>query len=134
MNDSSNPPRPSEPTPKKTLFHRAASFCLWSPLIAVVVNMVMPQTPAHSREEALAGVMISSAIPLAGIGSGFFALCGIRKHGRAGLLWKSVIGLLIWALLAASAISAFQIVREHARRIQEQRAETGVLFDAGRNA
>jgi len=120
-----------QPTPQ-TLFHRAASFCIWSPLIAVVVNMVMPpQTPVHSREEALAGVVVSSVIPLAGIVAGFFALLGVRKHGRAGLLWKSIIGLLIWALLAASAISAFLTVRVHARKIHEQRAETGV-FDAGR--
>jgi hypothetical protein len=130
MTDSSVTP-PSEPTPK-TLFHRAASFCLWSPLIAIVVNMVIPQTPVHSQEEALAGVVVSSVIPLAGIVAGFFALLGIRKHGRSGLLWKSVIGLLIWTLLAASAISAFQTVREHARKSQEQRTETGVC-DAGLN-
>lgn len=92
----------------------------------------MPQTPVHSREEALAGVVVSSVIPLAGIVAGFFALLGVRKHGQAGLLWKSVIGLLIWTLLAASAFSAFLTVREHVRKSQEQRTETGV-FDAGRN-
>ncbi len=116
MPDSTDMP-PASPTPT-SFFHKAAIFCVWSPLIAIFVTFMMPQAPAHSREEALANAMVAGIVPVAGIVAGLVALLGIRKHGKTGILWKSVAGLLTWALLAGAAIPAFLMVRDKARETQ----------------
>lgn len=117
----------SSPLPtSNSIFHKAASICVWSPLIAIIVTMI-PQAPAHSREGALASAIAAGAVPVAGIVAGLVALCGIRKYGKAGILWKSVVGLLIWVVLAGAAIPAFLAVREKARKAQEQHTGTSRL-------
>ncbi len=103
------------------MFQKFASFCIWSPLVAIVVNLVTPKTPATSQSDVLASAVTAAIVPVIGILAGVFALFGMIRYGRARILWKSVIGLLIWALLAAAAIPAVNAVRAKVRSIQEQR-------------
>ena len=120
MSDSdSNPIAPAVPK-KSSLFHTAATFCLWSPLIAFGFNLFMPKTPVQSQADALGNLILSAIVPVAGILAGVFALFGLLRYGKAGILWKSVVGLLIWALLAAAAIPVVLKVQEKAKKIHEQ--------------
>jgi hypothetical protein len=118
------PPLPPAPA-KKNIFRTLATLCLLSPLVAVGfhVFMIAPlqqQHPAKSREEALVYAVLSGIVPGLGILAGLVSLLGIPRHGAAGILWKSLLGLLIWALLAWSAFSTIHKIEELARKRHEQ--------------
>ncbi len=72
----------------------------------------------------LMGLLFLSAIP-----AGIVALCGVRKHGRKGLLFPGLLGALLPFLLVGMAIPAFHKVRSNAlemrsRQQAQQLAET----------
>ena len=94
---------------QKTIFHRAATFCLASPLLAIGANLAAP----------LAGEFFLWLGMIAGV----FALCGMAWHGTKGILTKAVMGLVIHMLLIVSAIYTRGKVEEMARKIIEESAE-----------
>ena len=102
MQDPIMPP----PLPKSgaNIFQTFASFCIWSPLISIVANIFVPKIQVTNQTDALVNMLIASAVPVLGILSGLVALFGMIRWGRAGILWKSVVGLLIWAILIAASI------------------------------
>lgn len=121
----SDPPSVPPSLPVQTsLFHQAANFCIWSPLIAIIVNIVTPKIPVHTQTDALINAIIAAVLPVAGIIAGIVALFGLRSYGRKGILWKSIIGLLIWVLLVAAAFPVITMVRDKARKINEQQHPT----------
>jgi hypothetical protein len=77
--------------------------------------------PASTRMSALVTAFILGGIMVLGAALGIVALFGIRRHGRAGILWKSATGLGIFTLLFLAAIPAFLKAREAARQRYEQR-------------
>ncbi len=110
---------------KKNIFHTLATFCLVSPLIAIVLNIVLfgpneAQHPSHTREEALVQAVLVGLVPMLGILAGIISLFGMIRHGARGILWKAALGLLIYAFLIVSAISTFNKVQEAARKRYEQ--------------
>lgn len=94
------------PKPKPTLFHKAATFCWLSPLIAVAVNMAKPP---------FGGVVL-----ILGVAAGVVALCGIPKHGAKGLLLRAIVGLTLIAFLFVSAYYSIKMVNELQRRAAEE--------------
>ena len=123
------PPSPPSLPKKSTLFHAAASFCVWSPLIAIGFNIFVPKVPVHSQSDALANALIAGFVPVAGILAGVFAFFGIPRHGKKGILWKSVAGLSIWALLAALALPTFLKVQERARMMRDQNSQAATRIE-----
>lgn len=120
---------PSILSKKKTLYHRAATFCLWSPLIAIVWNVliVIPGQNVHTSDaqtDAAANLFLAAFFPVLGIIAGIIALLGIRRHGRAGILWKTVIGLSIFLLMALLAVPNFLKAKEIARERYEQHGQS----------
>ncbi len=110
---------------KKTFFHRAATFCLCSPFIAIAWNVfiVIPGQNVHTSDaqiDAAANFFLAALFPVLGIVAGIIALFGIRRHGRDGILWKTVIGLSIFAFMGFLAIPNFLKARETARERYEQ--------------
>lgn len=117
--------KPLPVLPKKTFCHRAATFCLWSPFIAIAWNVfiVIPGRNVHTSDtqtDAAANLFLAAFFPVLGILAGIIALFGIRRHGRTGILWKAVIGLSIFLLLALLAIPNFLKARQNAREQYEQ--------------
>lgn len=110
---------------KKTFFHRAATFCLCSPFIAIVWNVfiVIPGQNVHTSDakiDAAANVFLALLVPVMGIFAGIISLFGMRRYGSTGILWKTVIGLSIFSLMALLAIPNFLKAREIARERYEQ--------------
>ena len=119
------PPAPP-PLPRftKTFYHQAATCCLLAPVIAIGVNLMITisrgTTPVTSRLEALIPALLLGGIMLLGAISGIVSLFGIPRYGKAGILWKSVTGLVIFTLIFVAAIPAFIRGRDLARRRQQQ--------------
>jgi hypothetical protein len=110
---------------KKSIFHTLATFCLASPFIAILLNLLVfgpneVQHPSHTREEALAQAMQVGLVPLLGILAGIISLFGMIRHGARGILWKAALGLLIYAFLILSAMHTFAKIQEVARKRHEQ--------------
>lgn len=117
MQETTSSP-PVVPTAGSNLFQKLASFCVWFPLIAIGVNMVTATQQPN--------LVTAAAVPVLGIVSGIIALFGILRHGRAGILWKSVAGLLIWGLLAAAAVPAFLSVQTQAKALHDKQHDSAV--------
>jgi ABC-type transport system involved in cytochrome c biogenesis permease subunit len=112
-------------TTHKTIYHRLATFCLLAPFIGVAINLLMPapraEHPPQTRAEKLADATITAAVPVLGVIAGTISLFGIRRYGSSGILWKSVTGLLIFALMVLALIPPLLRAREAARQRYEQR-------------
>ena len=110
---------------RKNLFQTLATFCLISPLLAIVLNVALfgpneAQHPSHTREEALAQAILVGLVPTLGILAGIVSLFGMIRHGARGILWKATLGLLIYAFLIVSAMYTFSKIQEVARKRYEQ--------------
>jgi hypothetical protein len=99
---------------KSTFWHKAATLCLWSPLIAILCMPVCRPQPVdlshgayYAQVQMQANMLTAAFIPAVGILSGLLALCGIARVGAKGLLWKALIGLAIWALFFVTALPAY---------------------------
>lgn len=113
-------------TSRKSIYHRLATFCLLAPFIGVALNIVLwapgrAQNPPQTRAEALADATVTAAVPVLGAMAGFISLFGIRRHGSVGILWKTVAGLAIFALMLLATIPPLLRAREAARQRYEQR-------------
>jgi hypothetical protein len=124
---SSKPPLlPAKP---KTFFHHAATYCLLAPFVATAANILIAASqsanPQPSRIEVLVPAVILSFIILSGFVLGIVSLFGIKRYGKAGILWKAVAGLLIVTFLFLIAIPSFLRARAIAReRYEQQYAHT----------
>jgi hypothetical protein len=109
---------------EKTLYHRAATFCLWSPFISIVLHILMiPGEVAHppqTRIDAAVSAAYEAIVPVSGIIAGVISLFGICRHGTAAILWKTVIGLSIFVLMVLLATHDFLKAKEIARQRYEQ--------------
>lgn len=89
-----------------SIFRAAATFCLWSPLLLLAVNLISPS--------------VGQFVTLAGILAGVVALCGLSKYGKKGILAQAVVGLVIHTLLIVSAIYILAQVKDAAQRLSEK--------------
>jgi hypothetical protein len=118
------PPLPSPTRPQKSFYHYAATYCLLAPFTAIAVNIFVHvatiDTPPTTRIEALVPLIFPILIILSGVIFGIISLFGIRKYGRAGILWQAVAGILIVVFLALAAIPNVVRAREKSRQRYEQ--------------
>ena len=113
-------------TKPKTFFHHAATFCLWAPLIGILLNVFCwgpgrAARPPQTRIDALADATVSAFVPVMGFLAGVVSLFGIRRYGKAGILWKAVTGMLIFLLMILALIPALLKARGVERERYEQR-------------
>lgn len=119
------PPLPTTAKPQNTFFHHAATYSVLAPFISVGVTILTFVARAGSpapatRAEVLVSGLLSTFIILSGFVFGIVALFGIKRYGTAGILWKAVVGILIFVFLILSAIPPFFHAREKARERYEQ--------------
>jgi hypothetical protein len=109
---------PARPAKRKNFFHHAATFCLCSPFIAILWNVILvvpsqrasapvPPGSYDAQINAAANLVLAAFIPLLGIVAGTISLFGIRRQGAAGIVWKTATGLSIYVLLLLLAIPNF---------------------------
>jgi hypothetical protein len=124
-----NPPPPivspmaPPPKPGKSIYHQAALASILAPFISIVLNMMIESSRGGrvpSRQEVLCDAIFIMLIIFMGFVCGIVALCGIRKHGTAGLLWRPIIGMSIFILLFLLAIPNFLYARKKALERREQ--------------
>ena len=111
---------------RKTFFHRAATFCLWAPLIGILLQVCCwgpgrSGRPNETQIEVLADATMAAFVPVIGFLAGVVALFGIRRHGKSGILWKAITGMLIFLLMVLAVIPALLKAREASRQRYEQR-------------
>jgi hypothetical protein len=104
---------------KPPLAKRAALASVVAPGIAVLVNVMTISATQDSRAGKLAIGIAGTSLIVAGLVCAVVGLCGVRKHGRKGILGRSIAGLLINGFLIVSAFFTFQRMRQ----IQEQRMQ-----------
>jgi len=90
--------------PKPSLAKRAAMFSVVAPGIAVLVNVVTISARQNSQAGKLAIGIVGLSLIVAGFICAVIGLCSIRKHGRKGILGRSITGLLINGFVIASAL------------------------------
>ena len=105
--------------PNPPLAKQAALASVVAPGIAAVVNVMAISATLDSRAGKLVIGIAGLSLIVAGLICAVVGLCGIRKHGRKGILGYSIAGLLINGFLIVSAFFAFQ----HMRQIREQRMQ-----------
>jgi len=124
--ENNPPPLPSPSIPElspnhgKSVYHTAGNVALICLVAGTVFSwLVTAQTNKVGGVARLIGVAVPVVLWLGAIVAGAIALSGIGKHGRAGLLWKGLAGVLVPIALTLLAIPAFLKVREvalHKRR------------------
>lgn len=125
-----NPPQAPPPLPSSTnrrpLAHQAAVAGLVAPLIAIVTAVLVNSSAPSAGGRVIAG-LLASALFVAGLVAAVIALCGMREHGKQGLLGRGVAGVLINGLfvvvLAVSTWTAFNTRLERNNRGFEAQKE-----------
>lgn len=123
MNDSIPPTEPPA-QPRNSRYHQAATASVLAPLISIGVTFLLAASRKDLNAETQRTVAVTVAtthaiILLFGLICGIVALCGIRKHGKAGILTKALLGLLIPVLLTALAVPNFLASRSRAARYKQ---------------
>jgi hypothetical protein len=94
--------REAEPDPEP--YYRAAKASLWLPITAVLfseaIREALPAMPGQVGRWATIGAGgIAFLLLLAGLVVAIVALCGVPKHGREGILTRSLIGICLSLIL-----------------------------------
>ncbi|GEM_PF-7049583 len=120
---------------QKTFYHHAATYCLLAPFVGIGVSFVInvihasnTSTPT-TRIESLITALFLLIIIVSGVLFGVISLFGIRQHGKAGILWKAITGILIVAFLFLAAIPSFLHARKMAQARQEQQSQPAVTME-----
>lgn len=138
---------PAATSPRRRLYVTLAQYAWISVLLCVSANLFLfPHIEEHwPRQAAMILTSVLGALLVTGVAGGVIALCGIRRHGRRGLLWPAVIGISLWGLIGASMVTALNFMREYsAQQLQArfhpairtpgglriENAEIGYAFDA----
>src|SRR5687768_3959173 len=91
------------PVGEATPFHLAARASYLTPIFALAFGMI--STALRGPSQSLRGALVIGAINLfiltCGILMGLVALSGIGRHGKRGLLWPAVVGIVINLLFVA---------------------------------
>ena len=88
---------PSRRPARDPICYSLANFCLLAVPFYLVIAAIGNLSGLH-RYPGIAFfyfIILGSFIMLVGLGSGIAALFAIRNHGSDGLLWKSLIGILM---------------------------------------
>ena len=101
-----NPDASSVLPERKSFYHRAATFCLWLPLVGCVLSVsYWPLYRANHLPQSQAGAIVDvafkeAALVLGVLGCvfGLFALFGLRHYGPKRILAKVTAGFLIFLL------------------------------------
>jgi hypothetical protein len=93
-----------------------ATACLISVPLVMLIGAIGNFTGAYRYPaSALLFFILLCALLVAGLASGIAALIGILKHGTEGILWKSLIGLLLILIFASLGVSGIVISRAEKR-------------------
>jgi hypothetical protein len=115
---------------RKSLSHTlATASALAVPIsfaVTILMNVVLAVTPLPSRRiVSLVMSVLAGLIVISGLVAGVVALFGIPRHGKKGILWKSLFGVLVPVLLFLLALPAISA----AKRL----AEKNISVEARRN-
>jgi multisubunit Na+/H+ antiporter MnhC subunit len=114
------PPIPSDKPP---FAKQAARFSAFTPLAALVVNMVGNGVAQGNRTMATIFSILGGLLIVAGIVLGIIALFGVRRHGRKGILGFAITGIAINTFLVVAAVLTFQSVRARSEQIRQMQLQ-----------
>jgi hypothetical protein len=105
--------------PREFDSYTLSTACLLAVPFSMLIGAIGNFTGAYQLPQAALGFFILIClILLAGLVSGVVALFGIRKHGREGILWKSMIGILL--IVGFSALAATGIISDRTKRTKAE--------------
>ena len=98
---------------RRSVYHVAAIFSLWAPLIAGVLMAVV------DRMGVQAWVFVANVVQL-GMLAGLFALLGIRRYGTQRLLMRALVGIVMGVVIM-DVLAAIVAQRSRAAKAEEER-------------
>jgi len=107
--ETPQPISPGGKPPTKAFAYQAARASWLGPIVIFLMFAAGHQVVAQVVLE-----LVALALIVAGICLGVAALCGIRKHGRKGILTPALVGLILNGLLLFIFITNFLAARHQA--------------------
>ena len=94
---------------KTSGFHKAANasvVCLAVPFVmnALLCSLIFHELLVGRARYVAVISFLTIALYISAVVCGVIALCGIRKYGKKGLLWKGLVGVLLPICLVLAAI------------------------------
>lgn len=118
-----NPQGSRKPVPASKLrefdSYTLSTACLLAVPFSMLIGAIGNFTGAYQVPQAAFGFFILICLILvAGLVSGVVALFGIRKHGREGILLKSLIGILL--IIGCAALLISDIINARTKRTEAE--------------
>jgi ABC-type molybdate transport system permease subunit len=119
---------PSLPPAKKAFAFQAAQASILAPAIAFCLGIVV-NVGMGTQLSPLAHIIVGSLsiiLILLGFIFGIIGLVGVRRHGKKGILGRSIAGVCINGILIALmviSIPMYKRMAERAKEIQQHKSE-----------
>jgi len=120
-----SPQPPPLPSAKKPFAFQAAQASLFAPIICIVATIFI--NGGGVQLSPIAKIItgsLSTLLIILGFIFGIVGLCGVRHHGKKGLLSKAFIGTCINGILIVFMIFSFFMFKKMAERARENRQQT----------
>src|SRR5438105_7328743 len=101
-----------QPRPQ-TIYHQAAKASWVAPIITVVLGFLTSTSVGRNGDTAtLVVAVLNVLLLLLGLVFGVFALFGVRRHGKPGILAPAVVGVCInGSLIVLMAVSVLLLTQ-----------------------
>src|SRR5215467_7600789 len=124
------PPLPEQYRRSSSFAKKAAIFCLWSPLLALLVTLAGTSVLQSHRSEFWSQMLISGAsvlVVLAGLLFGLFGLSEMKRYGRKGIFGRAVTGValncVMLGVFAVVVVGSLTRARERAQANKQAMAK-----------
>src|SRR4051794_38103557 len=94
---------PPVPSSRRKFLLELARASWMSVIIAFGINIALSAAGQSEWTRTISAV-VGGSLALTGLVAGIVALCGVRRHGRQGLLWPAITGVCLWLLLFGLAV------------------------------
>jgi riboflavin transporter FmnP len=109
--------------PADSFAKQAALFSLLAPFVSFGIGIFGQAAVRGSRAGAFILGCVSTFLILAGFVLGIVALCGMKKHGRKGILGKAVAGVCINGILVLGMVLAIPMFIKLANQAKAAQAQ-----------
>ena len=120
-----SPQPPPLPSAKKPFAFQAAQASLFAPVICIVGSILINNGGIQLSPIAkIITGSFSTLLIILGFIFGIIGLCGVRRHGKKGLLAKAIIGTCVNGILIVFMIFSLFMFKKMAERARENQQQT----------
>ncbi len=83
-----------------SIYRRCALFSLWAPILTILFSIGVRSALGGNTGQWVPVARVAAAamvflLFMASLVSGIVALCGMREEGKEGILWQSIVGIML---------------------------------------